>query len=338
MKYIISIVITIIICSCSDRKNSELLILDNGITLKGIEYDNELIIPNPLSIEFFDNSLYIFQPQGEDAVLIVDINDGRLKGTWGKRGNGPGEFTYPLFWGRNINEKNIYLYDLHHYTLRTYDTTNKDNWVLKEEKKLKQDFAVLRYATVLNNSNIVASCTYNLEYPLLLMNNKLDSITSFGDIPDKDHKSIDLRSYWGHLSSYKNTFVYAMAELGYIACYTLTPTNEIIKQWEHYIEKPIYHGNQLDKTKLLHGFLDVKMTTNYIFCTYSGKKLDKNNLDISPETILVFDHKGKLLKNFHLDRKIGGITISNDEKTIYAVSLEPEVNIIRYKVGKYLHP
>lgn len=338
MKHIIFILIIVIASSCSDKKKSDLLILDKSVSLKCIEYDNELIMPNPLSIELIDNSLYLFQPQGEDAALIVDKNNGKIKGTWGKRGNGPGEFTYPLFWGENPKEKQIYLYDMNRFILRSYTyhhLSNKSDLVIKNEVKLKPNTVALRYATVLDNGNIIASCIYNQESPLLLMNNNLDSINSFGDIPDKDHKSIDLRSYWGTLSSFQNKFVFAMAELGYIVCYEQNK-NEIIKKWEHYLEKPIYKGNALNEKLLKRGFSNVKMTNNYIFCVYSGKKWDSPNMDVHPETILVFNHQGKLLKNFHLDRRIGKIVVSSDEKTIYAISLEPEISIIRYEIENYL--
>lgn len=339
MKHIIFILIIAIASSCSDNKKSDLLILDKSISLKCIEYDNELIMPNPLSIELIGNSLYLFQPQGEDAALIVDKNNGKIKGSWGKRGNGPGEFTYPLFWGGNSKEKYIYLYDMNRFTLRSYkynDLSNESNLVIKKELKLKSYMAALRYATVLENGNIIASCTYNQESPLLLMNNNLDSINSFGDIPDKDHKSIDLRSYWGTLSSFQNKFVFAMAELGYIVCYEQEKSGDIIKKWEHYLEKPIYKENALNKKLLKKGFSNVKMTNNYIFCVYNGKKWDFPNMDVEAETILVFNHKGKLLKNFHLDRRIGKIVVSSDEKTIYAISLEPEISIVRYEIENYL--
>lgn len=297
MKHIIFILIIAIASSCSDKKNSDLLILNKSISLNCIEYDNELIMPNPLSIELIDSSLYLFQPQGEDAALIVDKNNGKIKGSWGKRGNGPGEFTYPLFLGENSKEKYIYLYDMTRFTLRSYkyhDLSNESNLVIKKELKLKPYMAALRYTTVLENGNIIASCTYNQESPLLLMNNNLDSINSFGDIPDKDHKSIDLRSYWGTLSSFQNKFVFAMAELGYIVCYEQEKSGDIIKKW------------------------------------------DSPNMDVHAETILIFNHKGKLLKNFHLDRRIGNIVVSSDEKTIHAISLEPEISIVRYEIENYL--
>lgn len=82
------------------------------------------------------------------------------------------------------------------------------------------------------------------------------------------------------------------------------------------------------------GFPDVKITKNYIFCSYFGERLTREKLKtLKVRNILVFDHKGNLLKNLRLERSVGIIAISEDEKTLYAVTEEPEIAIIRFDIS-----
>lgn len=328
----------LLLLSCSGKKRTETLDLSNSIPLKGVEYSNELVMANPIGMEFIGNSLFLFLAQGEDALYIVDPVSGKLKEKWGKKGGGPGEFTYAVYWGKNKKENSMYLFDLNRAVVRTYTHPTIEDCTLhpKKEMIIRPGGAAFRYATVLENGNIVVSCIYNQEKPLLVMNNQLDSLAALGDLPDEEHKTLDLRSYWGALSSYQNVFVFAMAELGYIVCYKQLEDNSITKLWEYYLEKPIYKSTQLDRKLLRRGFVDVKMSPHYIFCTYSGKKLDLTKPSTSPETIFVFNHQGDLLRNFHVDREIGKIAVSDDEKTIYAIGHDPDIHIVRYNVGDYL--
>lgn len=331
------IYLTFVFCfmlSCSSPQ-SEILQLGKVTELKAHEYEHEIIMSNPLGLEMIDNNLFIFQSTGEDAALIMNTNSGSIVGSWGIRGNGPGEFMYPLEWGINRKEKMIYLYNLNRFQLRQYKYNDKELILLKETSfKGLQSF--VREATVLENGNIIASVIYGNEKPLLLLSSQLDSLNNFGELPNDKHKSTDLRTYGSILSSYKNIFVQTMCDLGYLACYEQKDDNTIIKKWEYYLEKPIYKGPELDRSLLKRGFIDVKMTPNYIFCVYSGQKWDQTGISDQPKNILVFNHNGKLLKNFHIDKAIGKIAVSEDEKMILAVSIDPDIDIVRYDIAGWL--
>lgn len=322
------------ILSCSSPQ-SEKLQLGQATELKAQEFEHEIIMSNPLGLEMIDNNLFIFQSTGEYAALIMNINNGSIIDSWGIRGNGPGEFMYPLEWGINRKEKMIYLHNLNRFQLRQYKYSNQELTLLKETS-FKGLQSSVREATVLENGNIIASVIYGNDKPLLLLNSQLDSLNNFGELPDDEHKTIDLRTYSSILSSYKNTFIQVMYDLGYLACYEQKDDNTILKKWEYYLEKPIYKGSQLNRALLKRGFTDVKMTPNYIFCVYSGQKWDLTSISDQPKNILVFNHKGKLITNFHLDRAIGKIAVSEDEKIIFAVSIEPDIDIVRYDIADRL--
>ena len=108
--------------------------------------------------------------------------------------------------------------------------------------------------------------------------------------------------------------------------------------WDACAEQPIYMKEQLELTLLKLGFADVKMTKKYIFCSYFGQKYDRDNRkNIKPRNMLVFDHQGNLLKNLRSERSLARFTVSEDEKTIYAATEEPEVAIIRFDISNMIN-
>lgn len=128
-----------------------------------------------------------------------------------------------------------------------------------------------------------------------------------------------------------------MASLGYIACYEKLVDGAIQLLWDFYLEEPKYVKKQLDRKNLKLGFSDVKMTKNYIFCSYFGQKyVRENRRNIKVHNILVFDHNGHFLANLHTDRSASRLSVSDDEKTIYSVTEEPEIAIVRFDISNIL--
>ena len=173
-----------------------------------------------------------------------------------------------------------------------------------------------------------------LTQPIIELDKDLEIKANIGNVPDERHRSTDLSSYNGSTSVYDNKFVFVMASLGYIACYEKLVDGTIQLLWDCYLEEPKYVKNQLDRKNLKLGFSDVKMTKNYIFCSYFGQKyVRENRRNIKVHNILVFDHNGHFLVNLRTDRSASRFTVSDDEKTIYAVTEEPEIAIVRFDIS-----
>lgn len=321
------------ILSCTSSHNSNELILEEPVSIEATEYEKEAIFNSPISMIKVGNKLYLFQSKGEAAALVMDTRTGEIIDSWGKRGNGPEEFMYAYSWGNT--QTHFYLSDINQFKIREYICKN-DSLIFENVLNLKKRITCTQ-GTILDNGNIVMCPVFGQEKPLLLMNQQEKILCSFGDLPDKNHASTDLRTYGGCLDAYKNKFVYAMNDLGYIACYE-QKNDTIEKIWDYYLEKPVYKGEHLNKDLLKRGFVDLKMTSKYIYCVYSGKKLNWNvpGQDSTPETILIFNHKGELVRNFHTNKKIGKIAVAEEEGLIYAVGYEPDICILRYNIGKYL--
>ena len=124
MKYLILLISSILIFSCtSHQSSSKVLELEEGTPIVAKEYANELVITNPLDLAVIDNKLVLFMHSGEKPVLVVNPDDGTLTGSWGEFGNGPDEFTAPTYWGHDKSKQELYLYDVNYRVLRVYRFT-----------------------------------------------------------------------------------------------------------------------------------------------------------------------------------------------------------------------
>lgn len=78
------------------------------------------------------------------------------------------------------------------------------------------------------------------------------------------------------------------------------------------------------------------MNSEYVFALYSGNKSYRTPDERKfPETLLVFDLNGTLIKRFHLDTPCVRIALS-ENNVIYALSVAPEMHIVKYELNDYL--
>lgn len=292
---------------------------------------------NPLNLAVVEDHLLLFQHAGEDAVLMIDCESGKPAGCWGKRGGGPWEYTYPIYWGCDAVAHDQYLYDLNQRVLRSYTwDTSGDSLSFRPEKEQEmQGEAFVRSGTVLSDRHAVASAIFFSNQPCLLLDGDLRPVTSFGNLPGQDDSFTDMNTCSGVLSSYGDAFVFGLENLGYLSFYTRSGSN-VRKAWEVFLEEPLYKDGGLDTKRLKQGFVNVKMTEHYIFCSYCGRVRELGDTGFVSRHLLVFDHQGTLVRHLKLDREIGHIAVSADESTVYAVAFEPDICIVRYFVGDLL--
>ncbi|MBC8600297.1 hypothetical protein H8784_00995 [Parabacteroides acidifaciens] len=334
----------LLLVACSEKKEG-ILVFPKATELAAIEYPEEAVMGTPWQIKPVGDKLLLFFPSSRDenVIKIMDAHTGKILSSWGIFGNGPGEFFLPQYWGADDERMLLYLYDVNTYRFREYKwSLLQDDLVMEQiaETPFKRDFLKPGRGARLENGNFVSAIIYGIEKPVLVMDSQLDSLTIVGDVPDDEHKTITLFDYDGRLASYGNSFVFAMSSIGYIGFYEQLPDGKIEKRWVHYTEKPVYNGTELNRKILKDGFGGVAMNDKYIFATYSGVHDSRENRQsgqVYPETILMFDHKGKLLRNFHTKgKRQTGIAISEDGKTLYATVVYPEIEIVRYDISPYI--
>ena len=308
MKSLFIIILCFLFTSCSENQY-RIFTLPEETPVSGVDYPYELFMSYPWSIDIIDDKLLLFATKGDYFMRIVDAND-------------------------------VYVYDEAKMYLRTYswhEILNAEELPEAKTINLKGNEKNILFGKVLNQDYFVGSVVVGMPHPIIILDKELNTIGNMGNIPDKDHQSEALVTYGGSVSSYGNKFVSTMASFGYIACYEQQADGTCKILWDACAEQPIYKKDQLDLTLLKLGFADVKMTKNYIFCSYFGQKYDRDDRkNIKHRNMLVFDHQGNLLNNLRSERSLARFTVSEDEKTIYAATEEPEVAIIRFDISNIL--
>lgn len=337
MKYLYMPFLLFLLVSCGNSKTTDELVWDS-MTLSGQEYENEIIFSSPRNLELLDDKLILLWPNNSNVIQFINRYDGTSEGFWGQFGNGPGEFLAPYC--SKVSEHNhcIYIYDQMMKVLREYSINESfySKTDSKNETYYENSDIVLGNLHKINSKYSVASIIFGINNSIIaLLDENLNIINSFGTLKNQPQQNTILSSYTGIFASSQNKFIYAMRNFGYIAEFEIV-SGKIEKKWEHYLDEPIYDDNGNLKIKeLKDGFYDVKMTDNYIYCTYSGKIPDKNNY--LPETILVFDYSGNPIKRIYTDRQLTTIAVSKDDKMIYATSFNPEISLCYFDISTIVH-
>ena len=121
---------------------------------------------------------------------------------------------------------------IHQYNIEKKDSFSNLSYVKDYTfSRLKYTFT---NGIILENGNMVVSSANNTPHPLMLMNLQLDSLNNFGGIvPDQNKYNFGI--FRSELASYGNTFVQAMKNFGYLACYEQTGEKDVTLKWEHYL-------------------------------------------------------------------------------------------------------
>lgn len=344
MKHIVFLLLVIELFSCKGER-SELLTLPHSIELTPIEYTEDPVIKNPWGMKQIERKLLLFNVNGGDCVInVMDIESGKIVKKWGAYGNGPGEFSVSLYWGSHDDKHIFFLFDPNMSLLREYswsmDSDEINFSLIREIPYGSKDGVQIQFGRRLASGSYAAYANYGIGKPILILNSELKVLSNFGDFPDDMHKSMIMFSFEGRLEAYKNKFVYAMTNLGYLACYEQLSDGSVKQNWADYMQKPVYNADELDRKLLKLGFFSVTMNDKYIFATYSGvldSQEQRQNSGISPENILMFDYQGHLLENLHTKgKRLGQITLSEDGNTLYAATLYPQISIVRYNISPYV--
>ncbi len=328
-----------LMCSCS-KETQEVLDIGESKPIQASAYW-ELLCASINDIAVVGDYLLVFPTGKVDVALVIDRQTGEELGKWGQFGKGPGEFKQCHFWNGPSDTDDMWIFDVGYFKLRHYSTDPHDytNIQLLEEIDFKLPSFVSE-GCVLSNGYIAGIMSFSADgytSPLVIMDKEKNIVQQVGLLPDSEHekvkfvknaKLVDYRTYGGWMASYGNHFVQSMSYYGYLAFFESDQDGHTKCVKEQFMEPVKYtEDNTLDIGNLKQGFVHAAMNKDYVFAGYCGLPYDE---EFICETILVFNHKGKLLRNYHLDRRIGSFDVSPDGKTLYAEVSDPETGIVVY--------
>ena len=302
-------------------------------------------------------------PDKSNLVYFVDAKTGKELGYAGTVGQGPEDMQpYPQYVGKSVNGDTLFLYDYNERKVNAYLVTQTKDGLPK--LKLAHKTSLLGKTDVgsmnssymnlcrLDNGYYVGLNTYSMSDSFLtLLDKDFNIVKEFGEQPlsglRTDGKIKNYTGFLGTLTVRGNSIYYAADLFSYMARYDISSTGEVVKMWSNQyatVDYEVYKEWNISfkkSEKNLKGFSDVAVGEKYIFATYSGLPtaeiyMRHNSSAVKAQTLVVLNHDGAVLGRFKLNSRSHTIGLSEDEKYLYVMNTDPEVQVVRIKVRDIL--
>jgi hypothetical protein len=98
------------------------------------------------------------------------------------------------------------------------------------------------------------------------------------------------------------------------------------------------NNSAITKTNTIRGYVSVAATDRFVYALFSGLsigELTKEGKEPMEARILrVFDWNGKMIRETELDVPCNQIGVSPDDKTLWAIALAPEIELVRFDLNE----
>ena len=246
----------------------------------------------------------------ENFISFINNEKGNLLGEYASRGIGPNEFIH--LGNISVIDNKVSLWDTGKSSISLANIEDDNSLSDFHHTKIQSDttlVAAFQVIPINNNKFIAAGIVKQNRFALL--NDKGEVIKTFGQYPQGyDIQNTDSENgfiYQGKLifNKEKNILVSACGMGEIISFYKITDEKEPVLIKEYAFKHPIYQktgeGNQPVAFKFdnIMGFIDVKMSTKYCVCLYSGEKRT-DPYGYGGNKILLFDWDGNPIKMYSL--------------------------------------
>lgn len=359
-KLLITIVSAFLVaCTSNQENNQSYTITDLPLdSVKSEIWFPELMAVNANSMVSINSKLCLIRPNEESILYFIDENTGKEIGYFGGIGQGPGEvIKVPTFTGMSPKKDTLYIHDFNARDMKIYYLNAKDSTVsfkFAYSKKLANplvDNLGTGYFTIcrLKNGHYVGLSGLCHSDIFHVLDSDLNIVKRFGGFPldglttDGSTTNMTL-SFMGNLVNHGNSIYYAANKFGYIARYDITDDLEIKLVWENFYSKTDY---RIDNRQVkfgsdnLHGFSGIAVGKDYIFTTFSGIPTqqmykERSAYAVDAKTLAILTHDGKPVGRFKLNSRSYSLALSEDEKYLYVMNIDPEVQIERFLVSDLL--
>ena len=360
-RVVVGFLLSIFIYACSSGDEKIISYRIEDLPLDSIPSEiwfPELMAVNTSFMTSMNSKLCLPRPNHDALVYLIDEKTGKEIGYFGGVGQGPEDMDQlPLYVGKSENGDTIILHDFNARNIRGYVIIPRDTTYLFKQV-FKKNFANPKWDGVssgydalcrLDNGFYVGVAGLGLKHFYTLLDNDLNTITSYGEYPLKefgeDAEALKMNtSFQGTLTSYKNSVYYAATRFGYMSRYDVSDEGEPKLIWEHTysdIDYRVSNNSIKFQDKNVYGFSRMIVNDEYIFATFSGvrnRKMfeEKSTYVVFPETLVVLNHDGVPLGRFKLKSRSHSLALSSDGKYLFIQHVDPEPQIERILVQDIL--
>ncbi len=348
-KFTFLIVIVIGLTSCKNKEESLNKAFNETETLthRACFINSDYLMGSAGKMLIIDSLLVTLDQNNNNFFHFFHIEKEEYIGNYGTKGQGPDEFLQPfsLFYS---SPKDFFSYDI-------FDNS------LKKIKIDSLEHGKIYYDKVISFNSIENSLVFPTKYGTYVgfglydsnMFKLIDSsgkdIGLFCEFPINKgtaSKKIDNRNialaYQGTLTmnSEKDKLVYAAVYGTILGFYDITG-NSINENLLYVYDHPDFTVQNSNggisspiTQETISAFRDIYPTENYVYTLYSGHKIaELREKAFSAKDIYVYDWQGVPIKHFITDIPINTIAITKDDKKMYAITYNPEPEIVVFDLS-----
>lgn len=329
--------------ACKESSVCVAPVFKETISLEGVKLPHSIEGVAPGQMVMIDTSLFLFRADNKSVAQIISPNNGEKIGSFSHIGRGANEYITPSFIGSNPKDSTLQMLDVSQRIIRGYKwgRASDGEMTLVNTSNAQAKFTESVFGgVVLPNSFFVGKTTFAPNGSLTLFDSSYQTKSTFCN---PLNITMTEKSSYGPecLDSYEDNVVVAYQNFGYIACYQVDQHGEVALQWNYMIAEPKYEQSpnfHFIEDQNLVGFFDVKMTEKYVYGLYYGEPWPDTY--VSPQTVLVFDRKGKPVAKIRLNSGGGRMAITQDDSTLFLVGRETQdsdLSVFKFDLSSVFH-
>jgi TolB-like 6-blade propeller-like len=317
------------------------------ITGKRIEIDQNILLRSN-RIFLADSILIVLEGKNEKYLYLFNVNNTKLIGTGGIKGQGPGELISPWLLIESNKKNSFCVYDMTTKRLNYFNIDsirNNLNYRPNEYINFSPESGSCNFPAWISDSVLVSPGIFSSgRLAFIDLNGKL--LKRSGKVPDKkSHKGVSnefvLQAYQSVLTINPNTKDIAVCSryADRIELYDSIGTERRIITGpqgfipKYRIGKAMGSAVLIQDKKIRFGYIDVVSDEKYIYALFSGRtRLELQGKANYGNFIFKFDWDGNPITMFELDSLLLSITIDKKNKIIYGITNDKNVKIISYKL------
>ncbi|MDR0700349.1 MAG: TolB-like 6-bladed beta-propeller domain-containing protein [Tannerella sp.] len=340
-KIILLLSLILLIISCKNKR-TQIDIFPDTVKInhsKLLEGEDLVFLGGEMLYFNSDSSLIIHNPKSDSLMIKLNLGNKKISHLI-PTGNGPDEFIYI-----NVAQKtsdSVFLFqDMNSAQLYQMNILSG-----KIEKKFTYENSKCMEIVKMNN-NYIATGLFN-EGMFALWNNNSFLCYMYeypNDNVDNKKMASKAMAYQGKMlvNEHLDRLIFCSSKFSYFELFQFD-TNNVNSIKKNYAGKYEYTISPDDNIIFAHpyennreGYIDAYATDERIYLLYSGRSIEDVNVTTHEKAclsnqIIVYDWDGNPVIRYETDVDLKKICVNNADNTIYAISYNPDTDIVFFKL------
>ncbi|SUE35062.1 hypothetical protein [Rikenella microfusus] len=297
-----------------------------------------------------DSVLVVISPRiGDGFGRLLSTRTYQEIGHFGVVGKGPTEVVWASAFPYTNGgpDSSFMAYDLASRSVITYTLQKQgDSLTMRGHNKRRVDQGDVPTQNnlnicLLNKDTYMGACFHQQDSIFSLIDSTLNQVGYFGTSPIPESISNAAERLQGLLMSSYGIAVYTPLDFPYIACYHLDTQKKPQKLWEDTFSEMVYRieGARLNRVpERIKGVTeDTKVGKKHIYVLWYDDTQNAYSNRPDPmaipgaDVILIYDHDGNRIARLRTDIDLYNIELSEDERTLYALTA-PNCELVTFEL------